>query len=96
MLKPGLYAQLGLESLRARTNIDVPEVVVETDFLQLAHSADERYTVRDGINVARFAIKLKSLATQRTHETEALEIAVTQVLGEEALRYVRSTRPTAI
>ena len=34
-----------------------------TDFLQMAHAADERYTVRDGINVARFAIKLKSLAT---------------------------------
>jgi MoxR-like ATPase len=66
-----------------------------TDFLQLAHGADERYTVRDGINVARFAIKLKSLATQRTHETEALEIAVTEVLGEEALRYARSTRPSA-
>src|SRR5271167_4250273 len=66
-----------------------------TDFLQMAHGADERYTVRDGINVARFAIKLKSLATQRTHETEALEIAVTQVLGEEALRYVRSARPSA-
>src|SRR3954466_6601351 len=64
-----------------------------TDFLQLAHAADERYTVRDGINVARFAIKLKSLATQRTHETEALEIAVTQVLGEEALRYARRNRP---
>src|SRR5579872_639659 len=32
-----------------------------TDFLQMAHAADERYTVRDGINVARFAIKLKSL-----------------------------------
>src|ERR1043166_6300654 len=37
-----------------------------TDFLQLAHAADERYTVRDGINVARFAIKLKSLATERS------------------------------
>src|SRR5512139_4304473 len=44
-----------------------------TDFLQHAHSADERYTVRDGINVARYAIKLKSLATQKTHEFEALE-----------------------
>src|SRR3954471_19815249 len=64
-----------------------------TEFLQLAHAADERYTVRDGINIARFAIKLKSLATQRTHESEALEIAVTQVLGEEALRYVRRNRP---
>src|SRR6201989_2032226 len=45
-----------------------------TDFLQMAHAADERYTARDGINIARFAIKLKSLATQRTHEKEALEI----------------------
>src|SRR5499426_404614 len=57
-----------------------------TDFLQAAHEADERYTVRDGINIARYAIKLKSLATQRTHEGEALEIAIVQVLGEEALR----------
>jgi len=66
-----------------------------TDFLQMAHAADERYTVRDGINVGRFAIKLKSLATERSHETEALEIAVVQVLGEEALRYVRRNRPSA-
>ena len=43
---------------------------------------------------ARFAIKLKSLATQRTHETEALEIAIVQVLGEEALRYARRNRPS--
>ena len=58
----------------------------------MAHTADERYTVRDGINVARFAIKLKSLATQRTHETQALELAITEVLGEEALRYARGDR----
>src|SRR5215472_6969334 len=63
-----------------------------TNFLQMAHAADERFTVRDGINVARFAIKLKSLATQRTHETHALEIAVVKVLGEEALRYGRGNR----
>src|ERR1700739_1365116 len=66
-----------------------------TDFLQQAHAADERYTARDGINIARFAIKLRSLATQRTHETEALELAVVQVLGEEALRYARRNRPSA-
>src|SRR5215470_6476795 len=65
-----------------------------TDFLQMAHAADERYTVRDGINVARFAIKLKSLATARAHETEAPEVAILQVLGEEALRYARRNRPS--
>src|SRR5450432_1779177 len=43
-----------------------------TDFLQLAHSADEPFTVRDGINVARFAIKLKSLATEKAHETRSI------------------------
>src|SRR5437868_3018021 len=41
-----------------------------TEFLQQAHAADERYTVRDGINIGRFAIKLKSLATERVHELE--------------------------
>jgi MoxR-like ATPase len=63
-----------------------------TDFLQMAHAADERYTVRDGINVARFAIKLKSLATHKTHESEALETAIVEVLGEEALRYAGRNR----
>jgi len=63
-----------------------------TDFLQQAHAADERYTVRDGINIGRFAIKLKSLATQKTHETEALETAILETLGEEALRYARGKR----
>jgi hypothetical protein len=36
-----------------------------------------------------YAIKLKSLATEKSHETNALETAVIEVLGEEALRYVR-------
>ncbi|TET52880.1 MAG: MoxR family ATPase [Desulfobacteraceae bacterium] len=30
-------------------------------FLQIAHEADERYTVRDGINVARYALKRLSI-----------------------------------
>src|ERR1700719_2324745 len=66
-----------------------------TDFLQLAHAADERYSVRDGINIARYAIKLKSLATGREHERLALEMSLLQTLGEEALRYVRRNRPVA-
>jgi MoxR-like ATPase len=63
-----------------------------TDFLEQAHAADERYSVRDGINIARYAIKLKSLATDREHERAALETAITQTLGEEALRYARRNR----
>jgi len=60
-----------------------------TDFLQRAHAADERYTARDGINIGRFAIKLASLATEPGHERDALETAVLEIVGEEALRYTR-------
>src|SRR6202035_4037607 len=63
-----------------------------TDFLQQAHAADERYSVRDGINIARYAIKLKSLATGIEHEKYALETSLIETLGEEALRYVRRSR----
>src|SRR5580704_6585573 len=66
-----------------------------TDFLQQAHAADERYSVRDGINIARYAIKLRSLATDKSHELLSLETAVIETLGEEALRYVRRNRPVA-
>ena len=34
---------------------DILEYVV--DFLQAAHQADERYSVRDGVNIARYALK---------------------------------------
>jgi MoxR-like ATPase len=60
-----------------------------TDFLQRAHAADERYTARDGINIGRFAIKLASLATGAEHERRALETAVLEIAGEEALRYTK-------
>ena len=62
-------------------------------FLQRAHAADERYTVRDGINIARYAIKLRGLATGREHEQQALETSLREILGEEALPYVRALRP---
>ncbi len=62
-----------------------------TDFLQRAHAADERYTARDGINIGRFAIKLASLATQPEHERQALETAIVEIVGQEALRYARGS-----
>jgi MoxR-like ATPase len=58
-----------------------------TGFLRNAHEADERYTVRDGINLGRFAIKLRYLQ-ENLGLIEALRIALRQTLGEEALRYL--------
>jgi MoxR-like ATPase len=59
-----------------------------TDFLQLAHAADERYTVRDGINVARFAMKLRK--SDDYGMQEAIQKSIEQTLGEEAMRYARA------
>ncbi len=56
-----------------------------TNFLQQAHAADESYTVRDGINVARYALKLK----RETGQPDRLMLlaAMRGVLGEESVRY---------
>lgn len=56
-----------------------------TDFLQQAHATDESYTVRDGVNIARYALKLASETGQPTRLL--LQAAVRAVLGQEALRY---------
>jgi MoxR-like ATPase len=66
------------------------EQIVEyvTDFLQAAHANEERYTVRDGLNIARFAIKLRELDGRRMAVREALHAAVLQTLSGEALRYI--------
>jgi MoxR-like ATPase len=57
-----------------------------TDFLQHAHAAEERYSARDGINIARFASKL--VFDGARPGPEVMRTAVVQTLGEEALRYV--------
>jgi MoxR-like ATPase len=58
------------------------------DFLQLAHDADESYTVRDGINIARYALKLSSRDEKRAMK-ETFARAVRMVLGDEAILYVK-------
>lgn len=55
------------------------------DFLQRAHTADEVYSVRDGINMARYAMKM--MHGTRTAKKEALHRAILTVLGDEGLRY---------
>src|SRR5512136_1697282 len=57
------------------------------EFLQRAHAADEIYSVRDGINIARYAMKMMT-ATGREPQ-ELLPLALEKILGEEALRYLK-------
>lgn len=66
-----------------------PEEVVRyvLAFLTSAHGADERYTVRDGINVARYALKLGRATGGRDHAA-LVERAVRMILGEDAVRYL--------
>lgn len=55
-------------------------------FLQKAHSKNENYTVRDGINVARYAAKrIKSLPQSSANIDNLLREAVLMTLGDEAL-----------
>jgi len=57
------------------------------EFLQRAHAADELYSVRDGINIARYALKMMQAAGKEPQEL--LPLAVERILGEEALRYLK-------
>jgi len=57
------------------------------DFLQRAHAADELYSVRDGINIARYALKM--LAATEKDLQELLPLAVERILGEEAFQYLK-------
>lgn len=63
-------------------------------FLAGAHAADEGYTVRDGINVARYALKRvhrdRTLRRKGPPLVERLVGAVASVLGEEAASFARS------
>ena len=64
------------------------------NFLQIAHEAQERYTVRDGINIARYALKRldidgskggKAIAKKRIIST--LKEAAAMILEESAAEY---------
>ena len=59
-----------------------------TDFLQMAHANEERFSARDGINIARYALKLRHMAEGRLPIRDALHTAIMETLGGEALRYV--------
>lgn len=77
------------ELLILRDNLPFMETEIlgyVADFLQRAHRADERYSVRDGINIARYAAKYAK--SSEVDIKAALRRSVEQVLGSEALVYV--------
>ncbi len=58
-------------------------------FLQKAHAHNENYTIRDGINIARYAAKrIKSLNGNQGNLENLLREAVLMTLGDEALIHV--------
>lgn len=58
------------------------------NFLQRAHLHNENYTIRDGINIARYAAKrIKSLNAGQNQIDNLLRQAIVMTLGDEALIY---------
>lgn len=56
------------------------------NFLQKAHARNENYTIRDGINIARYAAKrLKSLEAKKADFESILRQAIVMTLGDEAI-----------
>lgn len=73
----------------------VLEYVVE--FLQAAHEADERYSVRDGINIARYALKRLVESRERLTSTgrkkrmaQYLKEASSMILDTTAFEYFKA------
>jgi len=58
-------------------------------FLQRAHASNDNYTVRDGINIARYAAKrLKSLNGSPVDVQSLIRQSIIMTLGEEAMNYI--------
>mgnify|MGYP006292408787 FL=1 len=65
------------------------------DFLQAAHEAEERYSVRDGINIARYALKRLAAKTgerpgssgSRFEAIQCMKESASMILDETAAEY---------
>jgi MoxR-like ATPase len=99
-LQPQIYIDFPekddeLEILRKNlpfADIEILQYVVE--FLQTAHEADERYSARDGINIARYALKRLEDSREQLSETEKqtrtlflLKEAASMILDKTASDY---------
>jgi len=81
--------------MNARIRMRSEDILHYVDhFLQRAHQAHERYTVHDGINIARYPLKLlegrkilrKVSSEERT--TLSLQMSVEMILGDKAMVYL--------
>lgn len=69
----------------------IDEYIVEyvINFLQRAHASDENYTIRDGINIARYAAKrLKTLNGNKGNVDGLLRESIVMTLGDDALAHI--------
>jgi len=69
----------------------VDEYILEyvIEFLQRAHARRENYTIRDGINIARYAAKrIKSLKAKEENSESLIREAILMTLGDEALAHI--------
>lgn len=62
---------------------DIMEYVIE--FLQRAHAKNENYTVRDGINIARYAAKRIKCLKGKADPKNLIRQAIIMTLGDRAL-----------
>jgi len=91
-LQPQIYidfpeADEELLILQENLPFSEPEILrYVVDFLQKAHARDERYSVRDGINIARYALKMSAVSSSAPRDM--LATAVERILGDEALPYL--------
>jgi len=94
-LKPVIYVDFPSreeESLIIKKNLPISnEEIVEyiVEFLQAAHEANEDYTVRDGINIARYALRRLHMDQQKKDLEDYLIEATNMVLDEEATELFR-------
>lgn len=60
-------------------------------FLSVGHQFDETYSVRDGIQIAKYAHRLRAL-NPNLSIAKVLKAGIYSVLGEGALKYVQETQ----
>ncbi len=77
-----------LAILKYNLNFAPDEILNLTlDFLQRSHQASLDYSIRDGLTIVRYAMKMKKFLSQKKQPSwqDAFQKAVEQVLGKDAL-----------